>query len=205
MNALPHIDPILPKKGKEGQVPLDSFDWIYDLKNDGYRGVLYCDGTCTIRTKKDKRHPVFAVLEKRLASCLSGCRVVLDGEVCSLDPSNRSVFADLQAWRGNITYIAFDILWLDGQDLRHLPLSERKAILGRFITKKMTCMSLAVSTQGKGSKLLLLTIQHDLEGIIAKRADGAYAKRTRWFKVLNSGYSQTKDRHKRFALARRRT
>jgi bifunctional non-homologous end joining protein LigD len=198
MTALPHIQPILPTTA--GKAPLDDPHWIYDLKYDGFRGIYYrSTGTNEIRSKQDKRLELFKGLEKKLSLCLRKHEVILDGEVCSLDASNRPIFDDLMAWRGNIVYIAFDILWLAGKDLRALPLEERKEILSGFVKDNMECVKLAISAKGQGSKLLALTREHDLEGIIAKRAESPYAKRTQWIKVLNPGYTQKKDRHRRFA------
>lgn len=200
MNALPLIDPVLPKVGK---APLDDPEFIYDLKYDGFRGIYYrSTGTNEIRSKNDKRLDLFRALETKLAKCIQRKDVILDGEVCSLNSENRPIFDDLMAWRGNIVYIAFDILWLAGQDLRGLPLEERKKILEGFVKDKMECIRLAISAAGKGTKLLSLTRQHDLEGLIAKRAESAYTKRTQWIKILNPGYTQKKDRHRRFANRR---
>jgi bifunctional non-homologous end joining protein LigD len=201
MIALPHIKPVLPTLA--GKPPLDDSNWIYDLKYDGFRGIYYRSTTMNqIRSKNDKRLALFAGLEKKLSKCIQRQEVILDGEVCSLDPSNRPIFNDLMSWKGNIVYIAFDILWLNGKDLRMLPLSERKDILQGFVKDRMECVKVAISTKGQGSKLLSLARKYDLEGLIAKLADGFYAKRTRWFKVLNPNYTQKRGRHNRFANRR---
>ncbi|MBX4209270.1 hypothetical protein KW799_01025 [Candidatus Parcubacteria bacterium] len=200
MNALPHIRPVIPVKKAN---PFDDPEWAFDLKYDGYRGVLYSHstGACTLLSKSGKRLP-FPDLERRLAKCLNGAEVVLDGEVCSFDEENRPVFSDLQARKGNIAYVAFDILRLEGKDLCEMPLRDRKRILGVFAQKKLECMRVAFSVESHGVDFFEIATKLDLEGIVAKRLDGPYSRRTRWYKILNPRYSQAKARQRLFAARR---
>ena len=61
---------------------------------------------------------------------------ILDGEICALDGAGRLAFYDLMKRQCKPVYYAFDIIWLDGRDLRDLPLVERKKILRRIIPRK---------------------------------------------------------------------
>ena len=95
-------------------------------------------------------------------------------------------------------YYAFDILWLNGRDLRDLPLVERKKILRKVIPRKSSSVG-CVSYVDRGAlKLFELVKKGDLEGLVVKRKDGKYSQRTLWYKVLNPTYTQKTGRHEFF-------
>jgi len=96
---------------------------------------------------------------------------VIDGEVIVADDSGRPQFYDLLRGRRTPVYVAFDLLWRDGVDLRPLPLSERRAALRGLLTKGSPdpVISEAVSIEGRGCELFELMCANDLEGIVAKR------------------------------------
>jgi hypothetical protein len=88
------------------------------------------------------------------------------------------------------SYIAFDLLWLSGADLRSLPLSERRRCLHGILPKHSSIITEALSVDGRGRSLFELMRAHDLEGIVAKRLADQYGPRTRWLKIKNPDYSQ---------------
>jgi ATP-dependent DNA ligase len=75
----------------------------------------------------------FAGLRADLNHALAGHTALLDGEIVCLDPEGRPQFYDLLRHRGEAFFYAFDLLWLDGRDLRPLPLVDRKAQLEHLI------------------------------------------------------------------------
>ena len=93
--------------------------------------------------------------------------------------------------------MAFDLIWLNGADLRPLPLSERRGHLQTILPKGSAIISGPLSVTGRGHKIFELMCAHDLEGIVAKKlADPYNPKLTRWHKILNRdsqrpGYRQT--------------
>jgi len=91
-------------------------------------------------------------------------------------------------------YVAFDILWLDGTDLRSLPLGERRRRLPCMLPKGSPIVSEALSVVGRGCELFELMCSNDLEGIVAKRLDDPYDRRVRWLKIKNPDYSQQQGR-----------
>ena len=92
--------------------------------------------------------------------------------------------------RQDVSFYAFDLLWHDGEDLRPLPLVERKRRLRRLI-KGRAGLLFAERIQGKGVELYVAICARDLEGIVAKHRLGPYAATpVTWFKVLNPDYSQ---------------
>jgi bifunctional non-homologous end joining protein LigD len=101
--------------------------------------------------------------------------------------------------------VAFDLLWLNGADLRPLPLLERRWHLQNIPTEESASqaraaaiISEALSVTGRGHKLFELMCANDLEGIVAKRLKDPYEPRARWLKIKNRGYSQNEGRRDLF-------
>jgi ATP-dependent DNA ligase len=124
---------------------------------------------------------------------------VLDGQVVCLDCDSRPQFYVLLRRRGDGHFVAFDILDLDGHDLRNLPLWRRKAVL-RGVLPDGGPVLYARHIQGNGTKLFALACALDLEGVVAKWTKGVYLDgatgRTSWVKIENSKYSQMIGRDK---------
>ena len=95
-------------------------------------------------------------------------------------------------------YYAFDILWLNGRDLRDLSLLERKKILRSVIPRKSACVGYVSYVDGQAMKLFELIKKDDLEGLVVKRKDGKYSQRTLWYKILNPSYTQKTGRQEFF-------
>jgi ATP-dependent DNA ligase len=83
------------------------------------------------------------------------------------------------------SYVAFDLLWLDGRDLRGKPLLERKRALVRVLLRDQKLIEEALCVADRGLELCQLVLDHDLEGVIAKRKDGAYSPSAPWLKFKN--------------------
>ena len=78
--------------------------------------------------------------------------------------------------------MAFDLMWLDGADLRPLPLTDRRRCLQDILPKGFTIISEALLVTGLGHKLFELMCANHLEGIVAKRLKDSYGPRVRWLK-----------------------
>jgi len=128
---LPRITPINPSGIA---APFDHQDWVFELKHDGFRAVAYIEkSACTLISRKQVVYKSFAGLAKALAA-LPVQNAILDGEIVSLDADGRSQFLQLmRRRRADACFYAFDLLWLDGEDLRQMPLVERKRRLRRLI------------------------------------------------------------------------
>jgi ATP-dependent DNA ligase len=139
-----------------------------------------------------------ARFEPLLERLPAGC--ILDGEVVALDGDGRPRFRDLMLGRRPPVYVAFDVLEAEGEDLRSRPLRERKRVLARLARRARGWIAI---TQGvpQGRRLFELVVEQDLEGVIAKRLDDPYGPRTKWWKVVNRGYSQLEGRHELFERA----
>jgi ATP-dependent DNA ligase len=106
--------------------PFDHPDWIYEIKFDGFRGLAYVEEErCRLVSRRRHEYTSFRHLNASIGQLLVQ-DAVIDGEIVCLDRLGRSQFYELMFHRGEPYFYAFDLLWLNGQDLRELPLLERK-------------------------------------------------------------------------------
>ena len=98
--------------------------------------------------------------------------------------------------------MAFDLLWLNGADLRPLPLSERQRRLHAMLPTSSPTITEAVSVERRGRELFGLICANDLERVVAKRRADPYGSRVRWLKIKNPDYSQTEGRRELFDRSR---
>ena len=117
-----------------------------------------------------------------------------------LDSHGVSQFNVLFSRRGKPVFYAFDLLWLDGQDLRSLPLIERKQRLHKLIgSSRWEQMVYAQHIETQGVAFFDEICRRDLEGIVAKRKRSIYKNNgTGWLKIKNPKYSQAVGRHDLF-------
>ena len=197
---LPRIQPINPTRIA---APFDHPDWLFELKHDGYRAVAYIEnGKCELVSRKQNVYKRFGQLAGALTSELRVKNAIIDGEIVCLDGQGRSLFLELLRHRSvHPVLYAFDLLWLDGDDLRGLPLIERKRQLKR-LTRSSRCSQLlfADHIEARGIDFFRAICERDCEGIIAKPKDSIYstAGPAAWFKVLNPAYTQKQGRKELF-------
>jgi bifunctional non-homologous end joining protein LigD len=174
--------------------PFDDPSWLFEVKWDGYRAIatVEADGTLALASRNGldllKRFRDIGTI----GAAFRSLPVVVDGEICAIDENGRSSFQALQQadavrqgkTRTPLTYVAFDLLYADGRDLRALPLEERKARLEKLIVPDRGVMySKHIVAHGKA--FFDLAQRESLEGIIAKRRDSPYrmARSRDWFKI----------------------
>ncbi|MHB1017101.1 MAG: DNA ligase D [Coriobacteriia bacterium] len=168
-------------------------EWLHEIKLDGYRAMLeFRNGHARFITRgghdwSDR----FAGLVQA-AQALSVRDAVLDGEVCVVNAEGKTSFSALQRALSSrssepLVYFAFDLIALDGHDLRHEPLVDRKAALASLLGALPPGSSIRYldHVAGQGESFHAQTCDFALEGSISKRADGPYRSgRTRdWLKV----------------------
>ena len=113
---------------------------------------------------------------------------ILDGEFAVPHQTGRTLFARLREHREEARFYAFDLLWLNGQDLRALPLLTRKQHLKVLLRRRSSWLIYVDHVREHGRTLFQLACREDLEGIIAKRADHPYPsaeKKPLWIKIKN--------------------
>ena len=168
--------------------PFDDPAWAFELKWDGYRSLalVTSDGTL-LRSRGGKdftaAYPALGDLRRALL-----CQeAVLDGEIVALDAGGRPDFGALQAGRGPVTYVAFDVLHVDGEWVEERPWSERREILASVVAPESPPrLIMSDHVVGTGRDLFALARQRGLEGVVAKRLDAPYRPGRRsqeWLKV----------------------
>ena len=183
----------------------DDTDWVFELKHDGFRALAYVDAaTCRLVSRNQHRFDEFDALAKAIAKVLADRRAVIDGEIVCLDAQGRPQFYELLARKAMPYYYAFDLLWLDDEDLRDRPLLERKAKLRSLVPEKDSRLLFVDHIEANGVVLFERICEMDLEGIIAKRKRGLYREGTTWYKIKNAAYSQAEGRGELFDRRRSR-
>jgi bifunctional non-homologous end joining protein LigD len=183
--------------GKQSQ-PFDDPSWLYEIKHDGFRALAVIeDGRCRFYSRNKHRLTGFRDVAEALVKELKVESAILDGKLVCADSSGRTVFEALWARSGQIRYFAFDLLSLNGTDLRAIPLMERKTKLKRVLPKRSPHLLYVDHTRGSGIELYRLACQLDLEGMVAKRATSLYewnSSDPAWIKIKNPTYSQKEGR-----------
>lgn len=124
----------------------------------------------------------------------------MDGEIVCLGADGRSRFNDLLFRRQRPIFAAFDLLSLNGEDLRSLPLMARKRQLKAIMPRVQSRVLYVDHVVGRGRALYRAACKNDLEGIVAKWCHGTYqaGHGTSWLKIKNLSYSQIDGRHELF-------
>ena len=200
-------------------VAFDDPQWLYELKWDGYRAIVTIDrdGNVGIASRNGndftKKFPELTAL----AEAFNERPIVVDGEIVVLDEKGRPSFSALQErldrfgrsapQKAPVTYVAFDLLYGNGRDLRTEPLEKRKAALEAIVTGRGPVM-FSKHVVGTGIQLFALAHERGLEGIVAKRRDSTYQERRSrdWLKVKNiarqelviGGWTQARGSRKHF-------
>lgn len=193
-----HLAPMLIAEEKPA---FDHRDWIFELKWDGARCLAYLDPATGLHLE-NKRFKILtgAFPELEGVHRQAEGRCILDGELFVLE-NGRVSFAELQrrsimnnafkiqlaAAKLPASYVAFDILYLDGEPLADRSLMERKALLGSAV-RETERLAVARYMDGRGVQLYQMAERQGLEGIVAKRKESGYhfGRRTRdWVKCKN--------------------
>ena len=184
-------DFISPQLATQASEAPQGSGWVHELKLDGYRIQARKDGDrlrLLTRTGLDWTHRMKA-LAAGLAE-LGAESAILDGEVVVLAPDGTTSFADLQAAfqegaRHPLTYFLFDLLHLNGHNLRDLPLLERKALLSRLLENPDGELRFCEHVDAPGDLVFKKACELRAEGIISKRAEGKYisARTSDWRKL----------------------
>ncbi len=168
--------------------PFDRKGWLFEVKWDGYRAIadvrqkrprLYSRRGLPLGAKYPPVQAALAALERRC---------VIDGEIIALK-EGKPDFHTLQQWnktRAPLQYAVFDLLYLDGVDMRKRPLLERKALLRDLIPRKEELLLYSEHVETRGKRFFERIRSERLEGIVAKECVSPYRDGVRskeWLKI----------------------
>ncbi len=206
------VTPMLAELGK-GEPPAGE-EWVYEIKWDGVRAICFIESSKLRMISRngnaiDKQYPELSILPHHLRAR----QAIVDGEIAALDPQGRPSFELLQrrinvaeasaiarlARSHPVVFYAFDLLYLDGRDLRGKPLLERKKLLKEILEPDDT-IRYSEHFAMNGTELLAAAKEQGLEGIVGKRVTSRYESRrsSDWMKwkvvdsadFVNCGYTQ---------------
>lgn len=180
------IKPMLATLAKE---PFDSEEWLFEIKWDGYRAIACIDKKIDLISRNEKSfNTQFSSIVEDLSQLKTPA--MLDGEVVVMDKEGISHFQLMQNFQGTkqgqLFYYVFDLLFLNGKDLRELPLIERKRLLKDLLEQSsFSKIRYSDHIAKQGIAFFRTAENKKLEGIIAKKMDSVYvSKRSRdWLKI----------------------
>ena len=197
---LPTIEPTLAVLGKG--TPPSSDEWLFEIKWDGVRAICYLNhGRLRMVSRNgrsiERQYPELSILPHQVKAKTA----ILDGEIAALDDRGLPSFEMLQrritvgeastiatlARKNPVVFFAFDLLYLDGRDLRGTPLIERKRLLKEVLIPN-DLVRYSDEFAGHGPELLEAAKAQGLEGIVGKRASSFYESRrtSDWVKWKNT-------------------
>jgi len=179
--------------------PFDDPDWLFEIKWDGYRAVAFIENSKVRLVSRNQNDLTGQFSELHdLPKSVKAKAAVLDGEIVALDEQGRSSFSLMQQRTGfrsggrraagrsdvPVVYYAFDLIFVDGYDLRRVPLEGRKAVLAKVVAPN-ELVRLSEHFPERGIALFNAAKQQGLEGILAKRRDSLYQERrsNEWRKI----------------------
>jgi bifunctional non-homologous end joining protein LigD len=181
-------------------------DWLFEVKWDGVRAIAFIEnGEVRLQSRSgircERQYPELAVIHHQIGAATA----VLDGEIAVLDEKGVSRFHLIQPRIANtdpnavahlvrstpVVYFVFDLIYLDGYDLRQVDLAKRRELLEAAVSPGGV-LRISEAFPGAGTELLDAAREAGLEGIIAKRAGSCYESRrsSDWLKIKLVGQQE---------------
>lgn len=193
--SMPHY--IRPALAHLTERPFSDPEWLFEIKWDGVRTLTAVrDGKTQMwsRSERDITHEYPELSD--IAKNVDAREAWLDGEIVALDSDGRSDFQKLQLRFGvqrpspklieqvPVVYYVFDLLYLDGHDLRNVPLAKRKELL-RQVLRGDARVRYSDDVREKGNDLFQAATKMNLEGIVAKKISSPYpsGRSSNWLKI----------------------
>lgn len=190
---------ITPMKATLTKTPPRGDEWLFEVKWDGVRAICFIEQESLRLVSRtghscEKQYPELSVIPHYLAAS----QAILDGEIAALDEKGVARFELIQpriaqsdanavshmARSRPVVYFAFDLLYLNGYDLRQAPLSERKQLLKSILTPTGV-LRYSEHFPGAGDAMLQAAQETGVEGLVAKHANSRYESRRsgEWIKI----------------------
>jgi bifunctional non-homologous end joining protein LigD len=192
-------DTIHPMLATVIEKPFDDPDWLFEVKWDGYRALAFLENGSLRLVSRNQNDltPRYPEL-RQLSESVDAQSAILDGEVVVLDDQGRSSFSLMQQRTGirgrgrpgapnpefAVVYYVFDLIYVDGYDLRRVALEDRKRVL-RQVLRSGEMVRYSDHYAGRGTALFEAAKQKGLEGILAKKSNSYYEERRsrEWLKI----------------------
>ena len=190
---------ITPMKAALAETPPRGDEWLFEVKWDGVRAICFIEQESVRLVSRtghscEKQYPELSVIPHYLAAS----QAILDGEIAALDEKGAARFELIQpriaqsdanavshmARSRPVVYFAFDLLYLNGYDLRQVALIERKQLLESILTPTAV-LRYSEHFPGAGDAMLQAARETGIEGLVAKRANSRYESRrsSEWIKI----------------------
>ena len=192
---------LAPMLATQIERPFSDPEWFFEPKLDGFRGIAFIKDDVKIQSRRGyDLTRSFRPIAESLKSV--GHEAILDGEIVALTGDGKPCFECLQRQIGmrmegarnlprtpyGLVYFVFDVLYLDGSNLLKVPLSERKSVLSRIISKAEH-HQLVDYFEGAGELVFDKAVEQGFEGVVAKRKDSIYEpgiRSDKWLKAKTS-------------------
>jgi bifunctional non-homologous end joining protein LigD len=179
------VEPCLPSPAER---PPAGRDWIHEIKHDGFR-LLARRGAERVRLFTRNGHDWterFPLIVEAL-NALKATTCLIDGEAVTCNETGLAEFEGLRSHRGDVHLCAFDLVELDGQDLRLEPLVERRRLLAKLVRKPRCGLVLNAQFDHDGALVFEHACLLGCEGIVSKRKDSRYrsGRSHYWVKCKN--------------------
>ena len=199
----PMPDHVKPMLASPGELPRSDEGWAYEFKWDGVRATVYIDaGRVRALTRNDKDLVANFPELRDLGAFLGSRSAILDGEIVALDDEGRPSFSKLAhrlhvtaksavarlAKESPVSFLAFDLLYLEGHSTVSLPYDDRRRLLEALELRGDTFATPPSVPNAKGADMLAVARERGLEGVVIKRRDSLYSPGRRngnWVKVKN--------------------
>jgi bifunctional non-homologous end joining protein LigD len=168
---------LLPMLASSAKKAFDNPEWIYEIQWNGYRTIAAIqDEKVQLHSEENavinkKFYPVHEALRQWLVNA------IVDGEIVVVNEEGLSDKNQLDNWKtpedGELIYYVFDLLWLNGYDLRHLPLQQRRNMLKRLVPEE-SGVRFSESFDAKGTEFFASAKKLGISGIVAKKKDSVY-------------------------------
>jgi ATP-dependent DNA ligase len=189
-NEEPRLKFIKPLEPVQVETPPVSDDWLHEIKYDGFRTQVILDwagARAFSRNGHDWSKRYWPIVQA--AEQLPAKSFIVDGEMIAPEPDGRPNFHEMHsrmAWNAEqLAFVAFDILYLDGVDLRSTPLIERKAKLWNLVKPAKGIIQYSDHVEGGGADFFKAVDRMGLEGMVSKRRESLYrsGKMDAWVKT----------------------
>jgi bifunctional non-homologous end joining protein LigD len=181
------IEPCLPSRAER---PPAGPDWIHEIKHDGFRIMARRDGAgVRLFTRKGNDFAARFPLAAAAVAALPAHSFLIDGEAIVTNDSGLAVFDLIRRQRhgGAAVLCAFDLIELEGEDLRRTPIEQRKSTLAKLVRAPRPGIVLNEHYEGYGEIIFQHACKLGCEGIVSKRLGSPYrsGRSAHWVKVKN--------------------